>query len=513
MTAICRLTACLAAAFLVLQPGPAHAQDTSAQDAPAKQGEADHQPERKATPSGLFALLPPDSVTRHTIDAAGRKLAYTATAGTLPVRDDKGEEIARVFYTAYVADGAKPGDRPITFAFNGGPGAGSAYLQLGLAGPYRLDLGNGDGAEAKLVENPETWLDFTDLVFLDPVGTGYSIAAKPEAAAKQFWGVRQDADYLARLVDLYLVRNGRMASPKYLLGESYGGLRAAKIARALQRDQGVVLQAITMVSPLIEANMLFGARGNPLVAALRLPSLGAAELTRKGTFTPTALAEIEQFARTEYLSTLVGKPPVGEAAATFYGKVAELTGLAEPLVAQYRGLVPIEAMGKHFRAADGDIVSLYDATLAAPDPFPDSEQTRHDDPALDGFTRAFAGGFAGYAHDQLGFKTDLDYRLLAEDVNEKWDWHSGGPNLPGAMDDLRQLLALDPSLKLTVAHGYTDLMTAYGISRYLLDHLPEMGEPGRVQLKLYPGGHMLYLVPDSRRALTRDVQALYSAPK
>jgi len=496
MIAISRLTSCCALGFLLLQ-GPV----AQAEDPPAK---PDH-------PSALLALLPADSVTQHSIDVAGRKLAYTATAGTLPVRDDKGEQTAAVFYTAYTLDGAKPGDRPITVAFNGGPGAGSAYLQLGLAGPYRLDFGGGvDGAHATLVENAETWLDFTDLVFIDPVGTGYSLAAKPDAAPKQFWGVRQDADTLAKLVGLYLVRNGRTGSPKYLLGESYGGLRAAKVARALQSDQGVVLSGITMVSPLIETNMLFGTEGNPLVAALRLPSFAATELMRKGAFSPDKLPAIEQFALGEYLSTLAAKPPSGPVGAAFYGKVAEMIGLPEPLVAQYRGMVPIEVMSKRFRAADGDIVSLYDATLAMPDPFPDSERTRHDDPVLDGFTRSFASAFAGYAHDQLGFKTDLDYRLLADDVNEKWDWHSDGPGQAGGINDLRQLLALDPSLKLLVAHGYTDLLTAYGINKYLLDHLPD---DSRVQLKLYPGGHMLYVVPDSRKALTRDAKALYPAPK
>jgi carboxypeptidase C (cathepsin A) len=508
MAVIRRLTLCFASGFLLLQTVG------FAEEPPAKPAEAEHGPDRKSSSAGLAALLPADAVTRRTADIAGRKLAYTATAGTLPVRDDKGEELARVFYTAYVEDGAKPADRPITFVFNGGPGAGSAYLQLGLAGPYRVDFGAGnDGAQAKLVENPDSWLDFTDLVFIDPVGTGYSIAAKPDQAAKQFWGVRQDADYLAKLVGLYLVRNGRTGSPKYLLAESYGGLRSAKVARVMQEDQGVILSGITMISPLLEANLLFGNRGSPLIAALRLPSIAAAVLARKGAFSPAALAEVETFARTDYLATLVGKPPTGDAAAAFYGKVADLVGLPEPLEAQYRGILPNDVVSKHARAADGAVVSLYDATLATPDPYADSEQSHHEDPALEGFTRGFANAFAGYAHDQLGFKTDLDYRLLSDEVNSKWDWHSSGQNLPGAMDDLRELLALDPSLKLTVVHGYTDILTAYGISRYLLDHLPDIGTPGRVQLKLYPGGHMVYLTPDSRRALTQDAKAFYRPTK
>jgi carboxypeptidase C (cathepsin A) len=499
--------------FLVLASTSAAAQE-SAKPAVANERAAD----KKAADSTLIALLPADSVTQHTVEVADRRLAYTATAGTLPVRNDKGEETALVYYTAYVQTGAKPADRPITFVFNGGPGAASAYLQLGLAGPVRLEFGGdgqnrGDGAQARLVDNAETWLDFTDLVFLDPVGTGYSVAVKPDEAAKQFWGVRQDADYLAKLVDLYLTRNGRTASPKYLLGESYGGLRAVKVARALQTNQGIILSGITMISPLIEARMLFGTEGDPLIAALCLSSYAAAELYRKGEFVPEKLDTIEHFALSEYLPTLAAKPPEGARAEAFYGRVADLIGLPVSLVAQYRGLVPVEAMTKHFRAEDHAIVSAYDATLAMPDPYPDSERGHHDDPILEGFTRAFASAFAGYARDQLGFKTELDYRLLAGDVNDKWDWRSTGPALPHGTEDLRQLLALDPSLTLTVAHGYTDLVTSYGISRYLLDHLPTIGDPKRIRLKLYPGGHMLYLNPDSRKALTADVRSVYAVPK
>ena len=210
--------------------------------------------QRRETPSGVLRLLPADSVTDHSIDlASGKTLAYTATAGTLALYDQSGEQTAAVFYTAYVAKGGhNDAPRPLTFGFNGGPGAASAYLHLGLVGPKILQFGDrNDAATAQLRSNPQTWLEFTDLVMIDPVGSGWSRAAKPDGN-DAFRGVRRDADFFAKVIALYTARNGRSASPKYLLGESYGGFRAAKVARALQQDQGIAISGIVMVSPMME---------------------------------------------------------------------------------------------------------------------------------------------------------------------------------------------------------------------------------------------------------------------
>ena len=198
---------------------------------------------------GVLRLLPPDSVTEHSINTPRGKLAYTATAGTLAFYDQSGEQSAAVFYTAYVAKDAGA-NRPLTFVFNGGPGAASAFLHLGLVGPRILDLGpdGHDAATATLRDNPDTWLAFTDLVLIDPIGTGWSRAVKPDDA-KNFWSIRSDADSFAKAIALYVAKNNRAASPKYLFGESYGGFRAAKVARALQRDQGIAVSGIVMLSP------------------------------------------------------------------------------------------------------------------------------------------------------------------------------------------------------------------------------------------------------------------------
>jgi carboxypeptidase C (cathepsin A) len=463
---------------------------------------------------GVLRLLPPDAVTQHTVDTPGGKIEYTATAGTMPLFDQSGERLAAIFYTAYVAkndgDTAK---RPVTFVFNGGPGAASAFLNMGLVGPRIATFGMSgrDAAATRLEDNPQTWLAFTDLVLIDPVGTGWSKPAKPDGG-KDFWNVRRDAETLAKTIALYVAKNNRASSPKYILGESYGGFRAAKVARALQRDQGIATSGIVMVSPLLEGALTFGGTRFALGAALQLPSLAAAELERKGAFSKEKLAEAERFALTDYLTALAGPAPKGDAARALYQRIAQISGLPEDVVAKSRGFIR-DAYVKNLRGADGKIVSRYDATFAVTDPFPEQENARGPDPLLDGVARAYGGAFAGYARDELGFKTDMTYVLLASDIAGKWDWgeHSGQTSASVA-EDLRVQLSIEPSFRLMIAHGYSDMVTPYAATRYVLDHLPPSGDPARTQLKLYRGGHMFYLDPDSRRAFSAEAKAFYQEP-
>jgi carboxypeptidase C (cathepsin A) len=460
---------------------------------------------------GVLALLPGDSVTEHSIDTPGGKLAYTATAGTFSLFDQSGERSAAIFYTAFVA---KPGNpaRPVTFVFNGGPGAGAAFLNLGLVGPRIAMFGNGDdGANVRLADNPNTWLAFTDLVLIDPVGTGWSRPAKPDGGGS-FWGVHRDAESMAKVIALYVAKNGRVSAPKFILGESYGGFRAAKVARALQNNQGIVVSGILMVSPLIEGAFQFGGDRFALGAALQLPSLAATELERKGTFSPSALAQAEHFALTDYLAALAGAPLRGDAAHAFYARVAAITGLPEDVVARERGFIH-DAYVKNLRAGDHKIVSHYDATFAVDDPSPESQSARGPDPFLDGFIRAYGSAFVAYARDELGFKTDMTYNLLASEISGKWDWDDGGGHgQPSAADDLRELFALSPSFRLMIAHGYSDLVTPYAASRYVLNHLPAAADGERAELRLYRGGHMFYTDPQSRQAFTADARTVYPAP-
>ena len=478
----------------------------SAQDA-AREHAQPNASERHETGKGILRLLPADAVSEHSIDTPRGKLVYTATAGTLAFYDQSGDQSASVFYTAYAAKNATP-NRPLTFVFNGGPGAASAFLHLGLVGPRILDFGpdGHDAARASLRDNPDTWLAFTDLVLIDPIGTGWSRAIKSDDA-KHFWSVRSDADAMAKAVSLYVARNNRAGSPKYLFGESYGGFRAAKVARALQTDQGIAISGIVMLSPLLEGWLTFGDDSSALHAALQLPSLAAAELERKHAFSPDALAAAEKFAMTDYLVTLAGTPPKGEAAGAFYGRVAQMTGLPLDAVTQARGFAA-NAYVKTLRSIDSKIVSRYDATFAVDDPYPERRSSRAPDPILDALSRAYGGAMASYARNELGFKTEMTYALLAGDVTGHWDWQ-GGRVQASAEDDLRVLLAFSPSFRLLIAHGYSDMITPYAMTRYILDHMPAFDPPGRVQLKLYRGGHMLYIDPESRKAFTADAAAFY----
>ena len=483
--------------------GPVAAQE---KDHPSRHSPEQHQP---AGGKGVLRLLPADSVTEHTIDTAEGKLAYTATAGTLPLYNGSGEQSASIFYTAYVKKNGGA-NRPLTFAFNGGPGAASAFLHLGLVGPRILDLGPHarDAARAKLIDNPDTWLRFTDLVLIDPIGTGWSRTIK-QSDAQAFWNVDGDAESMAKAVALYVAKNNRDGSPKYLLGESYGGFRAAKVARKLQSEQGIVTAGLVMLSPLLEGWLTFGQNQSALNAALLLPSLAAAQLERDHAFTPEKLKTAQTFALGDYLTTLAGPTPRGAAAKAFYEKVAKVSGLPLDIVTQQRGFVNTGVV-KNLRAGEGKIISVYDATFAVDDPFPEQRASRQPDPILAGVARAYGGALASYARNELGFKTPMTYKLLANDVTRHWKWN-GSRSHAGVDDDLRVLLSFDPSYRLLIGHGLSDLVTPFAASEYVINHLPPLPPAGRVQLKLYPGGHMLYLDPASRKAFSTDAAKFYRA--
>ena len=454
-----------------------------------------------------LALLPPDATTQHSITLHNHAFAYTATAGTLKLRDIHGEPTAAIFYTAYTLNNA-PANRPVAFFFNGGPGAGSAYMQMGAAGPEILAFdpaAMADGARAHRAANPDSWLAFTDMVFIDPVGTGYSLAADPSKAPATFWNVHADAEALAKTITLWLEHANRTRSPKFVVGESYGGIRSIKVARALQEDQSIILNGIVMVSPLLEEQYFF--TDDPLTYAFALPTLTAASLERAHKLTPQAADAAYAYATGPYVATLDGTPPTGDAAQAFYRKVADITGVPEPIVAKQRGM--LEPDSHDIKSQDGRLYSIYEMSLSIADP--GAEGTDPDaspDPLLEGFGRAYGNAFAGYAADTLGYKTDLTYRLLDNEVNAHWDWREGEHHILSTSGDMKKLLALNPSLHMLIAHGYFDAVCPFAATRWLIDRLP-VGRD-RVTLKIYPGGHMLYTRAAARAALAQDVGTMIS---
>ncbi len=461
--------------------------------------------------SGVLSLLPPDAASDHVLNAGGKAIPYTATAGTLDLFGQDGQRSAAIFYTAYVAKN-RDVNRPVTFVFNGGPGAASAFLNLGLVGPRIVDFGadGRDGANARLVDNPQSWLEFTDLVLIDPIGTGWSRTAKPDDQ-NDFYSVGGDAESLAKAIALYVAHNSRAASPKYILGESYGGFRSVKVANSLREDQGILISGIVMLSPLLEGRLVFGGDEDAFGAALKLPSLAAAELERKNAFSEKAVQDAETFALNEYLPVLAGAPPSGDAGGAFYDRVAKLTGIPEDVVARNQGFLG-DVYQKHVDGGGSDVASAYDASFLAPDPYPRSEAEHGGDPVLDGFVRAYGGMFSSYARDELGFRTDMTYSLLSTSVNREWKWggRNGGSRLTaGVTDDLKELLSLSPSFRLMVGQGYSDLVIPFGVNKYVLDHMPP-AFADRVALKLYRGGHMFYTRPASRDRFTTDAKAFYA---
>lgn len=313
---------------------------------------------------------PADAVTHQQLYFGDRRLSFTATAGSLPLTDAKGDRQAWVFFVAYTRDDAARETRPITFVFNGGPGASSAYLHIGALGPRVIDFG-ADGRmpalPARLADNPDSWLDLTDLVFVDPVGTGYSrTVATDNDAGKRYWGVREDLQSLAAFIELYLTRNGRMASPKYLVGESYGGFRAARLPHLLASERGIGVAGAFLISPVLEFSLLSGDEFTPIPPALRLPSYAAVTLERMAKLTPAALADVERFALGPYLTALAAAPSDEAAMPSIYAAVAHYTGLPQSIVAQYDARVPLNVFIKETRRTDKLVVSRYDGSLHRP---------------------------------------------------------------------------------------------------------------------------------------------------
>lgn len=468
--------------------------------------------------SGILSLLPKTVTSQHSITVGGHTLAYEAETGTLGILGGDGGTMARMFYVAYdlkpeQAPGAS-GQRPLTFVFNGGPGAASAYLQLGALGPRVIETSqNGEflPPPQKLEDNPDTWLDRTDLVFVDPVGTGYSRAAPGEKPEK-FWGVNQDAAMMGAFIRLYLQHAGRTASPIYLVGESYGGFRAALLARTLQQDVGISPSGIVLLSPALDFSFVYGDDYKPLNWAMTLPAMAAANFEKKGAHGEALrkeLVAVEHYALSDYIVALASGLESGGAAAS--EQVANFTGLPLDLVKRHFARIPVSVFAKEFDRENGLVVSRYDGTVTAPDVAPESSRLVTPDPVLDRSVPVVTSAFVDYVRNELGYKTDISYKLLNEEVGRSWDYGTT-PTRQGyadALDDLQQARALNPSLEVLIAQGYSDLITPYMVSRYLVGQLPKLPGAKPIRLETYEGGHMMYLRPDSRRALKRDAMQLY----
>jgi carboxypeptidase C (cathepsin A) len=495
------LSAVALGGLLVLAPLGA----ASADDAPAKA-------EAQATKATELPPFPADASVKQTTTVAGKTLNYTATVGHLPVRDENGKVIAEVVFTAYTLDGPRDLNRPVTFAFNGGPGASSVYLNLGAIGPKRIQFGAaGDSASepVKLQDNPGTWLDFTDLVFIDPVGTGFSRSlVSKEETKKRFWSTKPDIEYLSRIVYDWLLKNGRLSSPKYVVGESYGGFRGPRITHTLQTELGVGVNGLVLVSPYLDAHTSDGSPVSPYPYVTTLPSMAAAHFEREGkALTPDLMKPVEDYARGEFVVDLLKGRSDKAALDSLVQHVSALTGLDPETVRRQGGRIDSSAFLRQVYRDQGKIGSWYDSNVTAYDPFPWSPERKSNDPILDSIIAPTTSAMVDFVTRVVGWKVDARYYALSDEVNAGWD----EPGVVESVTDLRQAMALDPNLKVLIAHGWDDLSCPYFGSELIVDQMPEMGAPGRIGVHVYPGGHMFYSRPDSQAAFRRDVMALYGA--
>ncbi|HEV3201663.1 MAG TPA: peptidase S10 [Bryobacteraceae bacterium] len=463
----------------------------------------------KDATSDKLPPLPADAHAAQSIQLDGKPLPYTVTVGTLPVLDKDGKKSGEVVFTSYTVEGK---DRPVTFALNGGPGAASVYLNLGAIGPKHIKFGDeGDSPSdpATLTDNPGTWLGFTDLVFIDPIGTGFSRSlVSADETKKQFYSTDADIHYLSRIIYDWLVKNARLSSRKYLVGESYGGYRGPRITHYLQVQLGVAMNGVVLVSPYLNPTLNENGDVSPIPWMLTLPSITAAHLERGHELTPEAMAKVIEYTRGEYATDLLKGRSDPQATPRIVKHVTEMTGLEEEFVRRAGGRLEIGAYLREVFREQGKIGSVYDSNVTSYDPYPFAPDQRNNDPLLESIIAPTTTAMVDFVTRVVGWKTDARYNALSYEVNSQWDADSR-PLRQGATTDLRQAVAADPKLRVLIAHGWNDLSCPFMGSVLTVDQMPLMGDATRVAVHEYPGGHMFYSRSASQLALRKHVHEMF----
>jgi carboxypeptidase C (cathepsin A) len=461
--------------------------------------------------------FPADKTVHQAMSLDGRELKYDTTVGSLPVLDEKGKTIASVMFTAYTMPGA---NRPVTFALNGGPGASSVYLNLGAIGPKRVQFGaEGDSPSdpSTPIDNAGTWLGFTDLVFIDPVGTGFSYSqVSEEEAKKHFYNPKSDIEYLSRIIFDWLVKNERLASRKYLVGESYGGFRGPRITHYLQTRLGVAMNGVVLVSPFLDPGAENNEDLSPLPWMLTLPSISAANLERQGKLNDAAMAQVIEYTRTDYVQDLLKGRSDAQAIERIVKRVTELSGLDPTFVRRSGGRLETQAYLREVYRSEGKLGSRYDSNVTAYDPFPFAPTQRNNDPILDSIIAPTTSAMVDLITHTVGWKYTGRYNALSYEVNRAWtdspDNEKNENGLEhGSVSELRESVAIDPKLHVLIVHGWDDLSCPFMASVLIVDQMPPMGNANRIQVKEYPGGHMFYSRPQSQSALRSDVMKMYAS--
>lgn len=464
------------------------------------------------------------SETTHTATIGGAKVPYAASAGRMLLREEDGKKKASFFFVAYRrSDVEDVSTRPLVVCFNGGPGSSSVWLHLGAFGPRRVRAAE-DGMPlpppGRLVDNDESLLDVADLVFVDPVGTGFSRAI-PGEEVKQFAHFKRDIEAVGEFVRMYLTRNGRWGSPCFLAGESYGTTRAVGLAGHLYRRHGLALNGLVLVSSILnfqtagfDSKTWTFSRGNDLPYALFLPTYAAAawyhgRLDARYQELPLRelLDEVERFAANEYTVALFQGNSLEQAR---FDEVAErlagYTGLPLDYVRRYHLRVEILRFCKALLRDDRRTIGRIDARYKGIDRFVDGD-TVEGDPSIDAVMGPYSSALNHYVRSELGYESDLPYEVLSEAVHEAWDYEDFKNAHVDVSETLRETLSRNAFMRVFVANGYYDLATPHFATEYTFRHLgldPSLEE--NVRMGYYEAGHMMYVDDESRRRLAGDLR-------
>ncbi len=465
------------------------------------------------------------SVTSHTITLDGRQIHYTATAGTLLIRNDEDKPYGSIFYTAYTQDGAEAKSRPVTFLYNGGPGSATLWLHMGSVGPVRVisDSPNATGSGPyQVVPNQYSLLDQSDLVFIDAPLTGYSRAVG-KGTVKDFAGVDPDLRAFSKFIERYLTVNQRWNSPKFLFGESYGTTRSAGLSAVLQQD-GVALNGITLLSSVLNYNASIGA-GLEVSYVNYLPSYAAIACYHKKLpqMPPDMKAFVEEarvFARGDYAEALAEGDKLPPAR---FDEIAEklnhFTGLPVAYIKETKLRINPTRFRRELLRGEGDVMGRYDARFEGTEPDDAGENPTYD-PSDTGISGAYVSAIHDYLSRELKFQSTDEYKLSADTIGE-WDWHhkpAGGgygaaraEQLPYVAGDLADTIRKNPKLQVLSANGWFDLATPFFATEYELNHMmltPALQK--NVHFTYYPAGHMVYLNVDALRQLREDLRSFYA---
>jgi carboxypeptidase C (cathepsin A) len=482
--------------------------------------EKDAKPAEKPAEAASTPPKEESSVTEHSIKIGGQTIPYKATAATILIKNEKDEPTALIYSTAYTRNDVKDmSQRPLAFLYNGGPGSSSVWLHMGSVGPRRVMTINADvtpPAPYKLMDNPDCLLDKADIVFVDPVGTGFSHAVG-KAQDKDFWGVDQDVKSLAQFITTYVSRNNRWNSPKFLIGESYGTFRNAALANYLQGHDNMYLNGIVMVSSVLDLGTISFYPAIDLAYVLYLPSYAATAwfhktLKDRPENLNAFLEESRKFARGEYADALMKGDALSAAEKTEIAKkMARFTGLSEDYLEKANLRVRLFRFMQELQRSRGLTTGRLDARFAGPTYDLIGEAADYD-PQETAISGAFIGAFNTYIREELKFGQDKRYKPAADFDGNRWDWkHEGSdfgffPGSPSVVLDLVQAMVSNPRLKVEFEDGIYDLATPFMEAEYTADH---MGLPENIRKNIrqqyYEAGHMMYLHDEDLSKLKKNI--------